>query len=47
LRFERGLIGLDKGIKPDTGAAVGERDNRGIAGHRDFFGSDRSAPARR
>ncbi len=31
LRLERGLVGLDEGIEPDAGAAVGERDNGGVA----------------
>ena len=31
LRFQRGLVGLDEGIEPDAGAAVGERDDGGIA----------------
>src|SRR6266851_9204567 len=31
LCFERGLVGLDEGIKPDAGAAVGKRDNGGIS----------------
>jgi hypothetical protein len=29
LRFERGPVGLDEGIKPDAGAAVGEGDDDG------------------
>ena len=36
LRFERGVVGLDKGIKPDAAAPVGERDNGGIADGRIF-----------
>ena len=31
LRFQRGPVGLDEGIKPDAGAAVGERDDGGVA----------------
>ena len=31
LRFQRGLVGLDEGIEPDAGAAVGEGDDGGIA----------------
>jgi hypothetical protein len=32
LRFERGLVGLDEGVEPDAGAAIGEGNNGGIAG---------------
>ncbi len=31
LLFQRDLVGLDKGVQPDAGAAVGESDNGGIA----------------
>ena len=31
LRFQRDLVGLDKGIEPDAGAAVGESDDGGVA----------------
>ena len=46
LRFQRGPIGFDEGIEPDADAAVGERDDRGIADVAGFSGSDRPAPAR-
>src|SRR5882757_5629079 len=31
LRFERGAVDLNEGIKPDAGAAVGEGDDSGVA----------------
>ena len=31
LLFQRDLVGLDKGIEPDAGAAVGEGDDGGVA----------------
>ena len=31
LLFQRDLVGFDKRVQPDAGAAVGERDNSGVA----------------
>src|SRR4030095_16559211 len=31
LLFQRDLVGLDKSVETDAGAAVGERDNGGVA----------------
>src|SRR5207237_3440402 len=31
LLFQRDLVGLDTAVQPDAGAAVGERDNGGVA----------------